>query len=96
MESYIIVAMTKDCLIGKDNTIPWHLPEDLKRFKSLTIGNSVIMGRKTYESIGKPLPGRSNIVVSRQMAKAPGLEVCSTFAEAYEYAKGSGKDIFFI
>src|SRR5438093_773206 len=61
----IIVAMTEDRVIGKDNKLPWHLSEDLKRFKRLTMGHAVIMGRKTFDSIGKPLPGRRNIVLSR-------------------------------
>ena len=61
---YHIVAMAENRVIGKDNRLPWHFPEDLKRFKQLTIGNTLIMGRKTYESIGKPLPGRENFVVS--------------------------------
>jgi dihydrofolate reductase len=52
-------------VIGRDNTLPWHLPEDLKRFKRLTMGKPIVMGRKTFESIGKPLPGRQNIVVTR-------------------------------
>lgn len=62
----MIVAMSNNRCIGKDNTLPWHLPEDLKHFKNKTMGKPVIMGRKTYESIGKPLPGRTNVVVSRQ------------------------------
>src|SRR3989338_8906137 len=62
----IIVAMTKNRTIGKNNQIPWHLSEDLKNFKRLTTGNTVIMGRKTFDSIGKPLPNRENIVISRQ------------------------------
>lgn len=61
----IIAAMSRNRVIGKDNKIPWHLPEDLKRFKSLTKSNPVIMGRKTYESLGKALPGRLNIVVTK-------------------------------
>jgi len=62
----IIVAMTPDGVIGKDGRIPWHIPEDLKRFKALTTGHAIIMGRKTFESIGKPLPNRRNIVLSRK------------------------------
>lgn len=61
-----IVAMSKNRVIGKNNQLPWKLPEDLKRFRALTTGYPVIMGRKTYESIGRPLPGRINIVISRQ------------------------------
>ena len=57
--------MADSGVIGRDNTLPWHLPEDLKRFKRLTMGKPIVMGRKTFESIGKPLPGRENIVVTR-------------------------------
>lgn len=65
----IIVAMTKNLLIGKENNLPWHIPEDLKMFKQTTMGNILIMGRKTFESIGKPLPGRKNFVVSASAFK---------------------------
>jgi len=65
----IIVAMTKDYLIGNKNNLPWHLPEDLKLFKQITMGNILIMGRKTFESIGKPLPGRKNFIVSASAFK---------------------------
>jgi dihydrofolate reductase len=61
----LIVAVADTGVIGRDNTLPWHLPEDLKRFKRLTMGKPIVMGRKTYESIGKPLPGRQNIVLTR-------------------------------
>ncbi len=66
MKLSLIVATAKDNAIGRNNELPWHLPQDLKYFKSVTLGKSVIMGRKTFESIGKPLPGRTNIVVTRQ------------------------------
>ncbi len=62
----LIVAMNQQRVIGKGNKLPWHLPEDLKHFKRLTMGKPIIMGRKTWESIGRPLPGRRNIVVSGQ------------------------------
>lgn len=62
----LIVAMAKDRVIGKDNQMPWHLPADLQHFKKVTLGKPIIMGRKTYESIGRPLPGRQNIVISRK------------------------------
>ena len=66
MKLYHVVAMANNRVIGKDNRLPWHFLEDLKRFKKLTIGNTLLMGRKTFESIGaKPLPGRENFVVSR-------------------------------
>jgi dihydrofolate reductase len=61
----IIVAMAKNLTIGVDNTLPWRCPEDLKHFKALTMGHHMIMGRKTYDSIGKPLPGRTTVVVTR-------------------------------
>jgi dihydrofolate reductase len=61
----LIVAVADSGTIGRDNSLPWHLPDDLKRFKRLTMGKPMIMGRKTFESIGKPLPGRQNIVVTR-------------------------------
>jgi dihydrofolate reductase len=61
----LIVALSKNRVIGKDNQLPWHLPDDLKFFKKTTLGLPVLMGRKTFESIGKPLPGRLNVVISR-------------------------------
>ncbi len=65
MRYAIIAAMDRQQLIGKNNSLPWHLPADLKHFKTLTLGKPIIMGRKTYESIGRPLPGRTTIVLSR-------------------------------
>jgi len=62
----IIAAMAKRKVLGKDNKMPWHLPAELQYFKKITLGKPIIMGRKTFESIGKPLPGRENIVVTRQ------------------------------
>lgn len=67
----IIAAVAENGIIGAGNAMPWKLSSDLKRFKALTMGKPVIMGRKTFESIGKPLPGRANIVVSRQRGFAP-------------------------
>lgn len=70
-----IVAMTPERVIGKDGTLPWHLPEDLAFFKRTTSGHPIVMGRKTYDSIGRPLPKRRNIVVTRDPAwSAPGVE----------------------
>lgn len=68
MKLAIIVAAAKNGVIGKNNQLPWHLPQDLKYFKSITLGKPVIMGRKTYESIGRPLSGRVNIVVTRDQS----------------------------
>jgi len=67
----LIVATANNNVIGKDNTMPWHLPADLAYFKKVTLGKPIIMGRKTYESIGRPLPGRQNIVISRDEAYVP-------------------------
>ena len=65
MNLAVICAMSENRIIGRSNELPWHLPGDLKYFKQTTLGSPIIMGRKTWESIGRPLPGRSNIVVSR-------------------------------
>ena len=70
----IIAAMDKNRLIGSKNGLPWHLPADFKHFKEVTLGKPVLMGRKTFESIGRPLPGRKNIVVSRSGFKADGID----------------------
>ena len=92
----IIVAMDKNRVIGKNNKIPWHIAEEVKNFKKLTTGNTVIMGRKTFESIGKPLPKRNNIILSTSMSQIPGVDVCKTFDEGIIMAKSYGKDIFII
>jgi dihydrofolate reductase len=68
----LVVAAAENDVIGRGNELPWHLPADLKHFKSLTLGKPVLMGRRTYESIGKALPGRTNIVLSRSEAFSPG------------------------
>lgn len=84
-----IVAMASNRCIGRDNTLPWRLPADLKRFKQLTMGHTLIMGRKTYESIGRPLPGRTMIVVTRQRDYAPeGVRVVHSLEQALEQAGG--------
>lgn len=79
----IIVAISKNRVIGNDNSLIWHLPADLKHFKNLTTDNTIVMGRKTYESIGKALPNRRNIVITRQEDYNPeGCEVVSSLEEA--------------
>lgn len=78
----LIAAMDKNCLIGSNNGLPWHLPADFKHFKEVTLGKPVIMGRKTFESIGRPLPGRKNIVVSRHGFNADGIESAASIDEA--------------
>lgn len=78
-----IVAMDRNRLIGRDNALPWHLPADLAHFKSVTLGKPIVMGRKTYASIGRPLPGRHNIVISRnQHFSAPGCTVVTSIDAA--------------
>ena len=77
-----VVAMASNRVIGRDGALPWHLPEDLKFFKRLTSGGTVVMGRKTYESIGRPLPKRRNIVLSRSLDAAPeGCELAADLGE---------------
>ena len=66
----LIAALAQNRVIGRDNQLPWHLPADLKHFKALTLGKPIIMGRKTWDSLGRPLPGRLNLVVSRQQGLA--------------------------
>ncbi len=92
----IIAAMTASRVIGKDNKLPWNLKEDLQNFKRLTSGNTVIMGRKTFESIGRPLPNRNNIVVSQSMNPMQGIDVCRDVDEALQKAASYGKEIFII
>jgi dihydrofolate reductase len=79
----LIVAVAENGIIGNQGKIPWHIPDDLKRFKRLTMGHPIVMGRKTWESIGRPLPGRENVVVTRQESyHAPGAVVVRSLAAA--------------
>ncbi len=93
----LIVAMDKNGGIGKENRLPWHLPSDLKRFKRLTMGHHLVMGRKTYATIGKPLPGRVMIVLSRQKGYfAPGCQVARSLPEAVQFAEAQQESELFI
>lgn len=86
---YLIAAVAKNGVIGARGKLPWHLPEDLKHFRKLTLGHPVIMGRRTWESLGKPLAGRENIVVSRKAGfAAPGASVAATLAGAVALCSG--------
>lgn len=86
----MIAAMARNRCIGKGGTLPWRYPEDLKHFKELTRGHAVIMGRKTWDSIGRPLPGRRNIVVSRQAGLTlDGAEVFASVEQAIEAARAT-------
>jgi len=76
MQITLIVAMAENRVIGANNAMPWHLPDDLRRFRALTMGHPILMGRKTHEAIGRPLPGRRNLILTRDASKSyPGCEV---------------------
>lgn len=100
----LIAAISENRVIGRDNSMPWHLPEDLRFFKQQTLGKPVIMGRKTFQSIGKPLPQRPNLVVTRSCDwTADGVEVFGSLEDALEAARqlepseiiiGGGADIY--
>jgi dihydrofolate reductase len=94
----LIVAMAANRVIGRDGRLPWHLPDDLKRFKQLTMGHPIVMGRKTYESIGRPLPGRQNIVVSRTWDERPhpAVAVAGSLDDALALAAASASPGFII
>ena len=101
MRISLIVAVAENGVIGRDGALPWRLSGDLRRFKSLTMGKPVVMGRKTWESIGRPLPGRPNIVVSRNAAfKADGAETAGGLDAALERARAlaaaAGEDELFV
>ncbi len=96
-----VVAASDNDVIGRDNALPWHLPADLAYFKRVTLGKPMLMGRKTYESIGRPLPGRRNLVLSRRGFQAPGVEGVSSIEEACAKVAGAeelmvigGADVF--
>ena len=85
----IVAAMGRNRAIGVDGGLPWHLPEELQHFKETTLGKPIVMGRRTWESIGRALPGRQNIVVTRQAGyAAPGCRVVGSLVEAIEVANG--------
>jgi len=92
----LIVALAKNRTIGINNTLPWRIPEDLKHFKALTMGHHMIMGRKTFDSIGKPLPGRTTVVVTRnQQLKIDGCVMAQSLPEAMT-ACGNDDEIFVV
>jgi len=97
----LLAAVAENGVIGRDNGLPWRLKSDMAHFRSLTMGKPVVMGRKTYQSIGKPLPGRTTIIVSRDAAfAAPGILVAPSLAAALEAARGDalrrGADAIFV
>lgn len=97
MKISLIVATSENDVIGKDGSIPWHIPADLKHFKTLTMGHHIIMGRKTYESIGKPLPGRINIILTKNPGyKADGCIVADSLQKAINIAREQKNSEVFI
>ncbi len=88
MQLSIIVAMDRNRVIGKGDTLPWHISSDLKNFKKITMGKPIVMGRKTHESIGRPLPGRENIILTRDKNyQAKGCTVLHSMEEIFEHCK---------
>lgn len=96
MKISIVVAMSTNGVIGRDNQLPWHLPADLQHFKKTTMGKPILMGRKTYESIGRPLPGRTNIVITRDADYAAEGCVVVYSIEAALQAAGEQDEIMII
>lgn len=88
--------MTGKRVIGSGGRLPWHLGEDLQLFKRLTMGATLIMGSKTHASIGRPLPGRTNIVLSRARPELPGVQVCESFGHALSAAAQLGRPVFVV
>lgn len=92
----LIAAVARNGVIGKDNTLPWYLPEDLKRFRALTTGHHIIMGRKTYESINRLLPGRTTVIVTRNRDyEVPGALIAASLQQAMELC-GDDQEAFLI
>lgn len=97
MKPSIIAALTSNGVIGRNNQLPWHLGSDLKRFKQLTMGHHLIMGRRTFESVGRPLPGRTTVVITHDPSfAAEGVQVAHSFEEAVGIAERAGDDEPFI
>lgn len=93
----LIVAASQNGVIGAGGKLPWRLPADLARFKRLTMGHPILMGRKTFESIGKPLPGRTNIVISRQKDfKTPDVHLVTSLEQALSLCKSPAAELFVI
>ena len=97
MKITLVAAIASNNVIGKENSLPWNIPEDLKRFKQMTSGHTILMGRKTFDSIGRPLPNRQNIVMTKdENFEKEGIKVINDFDEALELIKESNEDIFII
>ena len=96
MDIIIIAGMTKSRVIGKNNQLPWNIPEDLQNFKKHTLNKTILMGRKTYESIGRPLPKRNNVILSRTMPPQEGIHVVNNIPAAINLSKELNQDLFII
>ena len=97
MKITLVAAIASNNVIGKENSLPWSIPEDLKRFKQMTSGHTILMGRKTFDSIGRPLPNRQNIVMTKDKNfEQEGIKVINDFDEALELIKESNEDVFVI
>ena len=97
MKITLVAAIASNNVIGKENSLPWNIPEDLKRFKQMTSGHTILMGRKTFDSIGRPLPNRQNIVMTKdENFEREGIKVINDFDEALELIKKSNEDVFVI
>jgi len=97
MKITLVAAIASNNVIGKENSLPWNIPEDLKRFKQMTSGHTILMGRKTFDSIGRPLPNRQNIVMTKdENFEQEGIKVINDFDEALKLIKKSNEDVFVI
>jgi dihydrofolate reductase len=98
MNIVIIAALSTNGVIGNHGQIPWHISDDLKRFKRLTMGHAIIMGRKTYESIGRPLPGRTNIVLTRNQSFQPpeAVQIYSSLGDALDACRRAGETTAYV
>lgn len=96
MKKIAIVAAAENRVIGRNNQIPWRLRNDLRYFKRVTLGHDVLMGRKSYESLGKPLKGRDNLVISRSADQIEGVELFRTIDDAIRWSEEKGSKILFI
>jgi dihydrofolate reductase len=93
---HVVVAMNHARVIGANGGLPWHVPEDLKHFKALTMGHAMVMGRKTHEAIGRALPGRRNIVITSREIGTPGVEIARSLDEALALARTTDPEPFVV
>ena len=97
MKLTAVAAISKNLVIGKDNSLPWNIPEDLKRFKELTTGSPIVMGRKTFESIGRPLPNRMNIILSQKNYKSmEDVKIFNSLENFLKFCENLKKEVFVI